>query len=37
MSIYLEFPSIEDYPVFIPAEQVYTLLPDWLVEFQVSK
>lgn len=37
MSIYLEFPSIEDYPVFIPAEQLYSLLPEWLSEIQISK
>lgn len=30
MSIYLEFPSIEDYPVFTPEEQVCNVIPDWL-------
>jgi hypothetical protein len=35
MSVYLEFPSIEDYPVFVPAEQLPAILPDWIKSFMV--
>lgn len=35
MSVYLEFPSIEDYPVFVPAEQLAAILPDWIKSFMV--
>ncbi|WP_316809753.1 hypothetical protein [Pedobacter heparinus] len=31
MSIYLEFPAIEDYPVYIPLEQITVLIPEWVV------
>jgi hypothetical protein len=30
MSIYLEFPAIEDYPVYHPLEQITVLIPEWL-------
>jgi hypothetical protein len=30
MSIYLEFPAIEDYPVYIPLEHITAVIPDWL-------
>ena len=31
MSIYLEFPAIEDYPVYIPLEHITDIIPEWLV------
>ncbi|WP_165500468.1 hypothetical protein [Pedobacter psychroterrae] len=31
MSIYLEFPAIEDYPVYIPLEHIVTIIPEWIV------
>lgn len=31
MSIYLEFPAIEDYPVYNPLEQIAVIMPEWLV------
>lgn len=31
MSIYLEFPAIEDYPVYNPLEQIAVIIPNWLV------
>lgn len=31
MSIYLEFPAIEDYPIYIPLEHIITVIPEWLV------
>jgi hypothetical protein len=31
MSIYLEFPAIEDYPVYTRLEQFTVIIPEWLV------
>jgi len=31
MSIYLEFPAIEDYPIYIPLEHITTIIPEWIV------
>ena len=31
MSIYLEFPAIEDYPIYIPVEQITPKIPEWIV------
>jgi hypothetical protein len=31
MSIYLEFPAIEDYPVYNPLEHIAVIIPEWLV------
>ncbi|MDR6785496.1 hypothetical protein ABIE26_004206 [Pedobacter africanus] len=36
MSIYLEFPAIEDYPVYIPLEHITAIIPDWLAKLVQS-
>ncbi|MNL09549.1 hypothetical protein D3C87_1303150 [compost metagenome] len=30
MSIYLEFPAIEDYPLYVPLENITASIPEWV-------